>query len=182
MKDNSAKQSEVQQQISQLGAQHQQVLTSLEHMRQDTLEAAKSSAKTTEIQRQSLQILEAEQELLKANIAKNSELVSLTMDMQSRWLDQQHEQQLALNKSTINTAEQVAQERAGWLDQLRTWFQSTQSQQNYLQDLNDRMEKVIAIMFEQNRNSTNFQDSLLSEQSKMVEFTGNLNQMLQLMS
>lgn len=182
MKENSAKQSEVQQQISQLGTQHQQVLTSLEHMRQDTLEAAKSSAKTTEIQRQSLQILEAEQELLKANIAKNSELVSLTMDMQSRWLDQQHEQQLALNKSTINTAEQVAQERAGWLDQLRTWFQSTQSQQNYLQDLNDRMEKVIAIMFEQNRNSTNFQDSLLSEQSKMVEFTGNLNQMLQMMS
>jgi mRNA-degrading endonuclease YafQ of YafQ-DinJ toxin-antitoxin module len=145
------------------------------------LEAAQAAAKTTESQRQSLQILESEQELLKTSIGKNSELVSLTMDMQSRWLDQQHEQQVALNKSTISTAEQVAQERAGWLDQLRTWFQSTQSQQNHLQDLNDRIEKVIAILFEQSRQNTEFQEHMLTDQARMIEQGSAVNQLLQLM-
>lgn len=181
MKDNSSKQTEVQHQIAQLGEQHQQVLSSIENIRTDTLEAAKAAAKTTEIQRQSLQILESEQELLKTSIGKNSELVSLTMDMQSRWLDQQHEQQVALNKSTISTAEQVAQERAGWLDQLRTWFQSTQSQQNHLQDLNDRIEKVIAILFEQSRQNTEFQEHMLTDQARMIEQGSAVNQLLQLM-
>lgn len=181
MKDNSSKQTEVQHQIAQLGGQHQQVLSSIENIRTDTLEAAKAAAKTTEIQRQSLQILESEQELLKTSIGKNSELVSLTMDMQSRWLDQQHEQQVALNKSTISTAEQVAQERAGWLDQLRTWFQSTQSQQNHLQDLNDRIEKVIAILFEQSRQNTEFQEHMLTDQARMIEQGSAVNQLLQLM-
>lgn len=181
MKDNSSQQTEVQHQIAQLGGQHQQVLSSIENIRTDTLEAAKAAAKTTEIQRQSLQILESEQELLKTSIGKNSELVSLTMDMQSRWLDQQHEQQVALNKSTISTAEQVAQERAGWLDQLRTWFQSTQSQQNHLQDLNDRIEKVIAILFEQSRQNTEFQEHMLSDQARMIEQGSAVNQLLQLM-
>ncbi|MEY2791775.1 MAG: hypothetical protein RL295_1940 [Pseudomonadota bacterium] len=181
MKDNSSQQTEVQHQIAQLGGQHQQVLSSIENIRTDTLEAAKAAAKTTEIQRQSLQILESEQELLKTSIGKNSELVSLTMDMQSRWLDQQHEQQVALNKSTISTAEQVAQERAGWLDQLRTWFQSTQSQQNHLQDLNDRIEKVIAILFEQSRQNTEFQEHMLTDQARMIEQGSAVNQLLQLM-
>ena len=181
MKDNSSKQTDVQHQIAQLGEQHQQVLTSIENIRTDTLEAAKAAAKTTEIQRQSLQILESEQELLKTSIGKNSELVSLTMDMQSRWLDQQHEQQVALNKSTISTAEQVAQERAGWLDQLRTWFQSTQSQQNHLQDLNDRIEKVIAILFEQSRQSNEFQEHMLTDQARMIEQGSAVNQLLQLL-
>lgn len=181
MKDNSSKQTEVQHQIAQLGEQHQQVLSSIENIRTDTLEAAKAAAKTTEIQRQSLQILESEQELLKTSIGKNSELVSLTMDMQSRWLDQQHEQQVALNKSTISTAEQVAQERAGWLDQLRSWFQSTQSQQNHLQDLNDRIEKVIAILFEQSRQNTEFQEHMLTDQARMIEQGSAVNQLLQLM-
>jgi hypothetical protein len=181
MKDNSSKQTEVQHQIAQLGEQHQQVLSSIENIRTDTLEAAKAAAKTTEIQRQSLQILESEQELLKTSIGKNSELVSLTMDMQSRWLDQQHEQQVALNKSTISTAEQVAQERAGWLDQLRSWFQSTQSQQNHLQDLNDRIEKVIAILFEQSRQNTEFQEHTLTDQARMIEQGSAVNQLLQLM-
>ena len=181
MKDNSSQQTEVQHQIAQLGEQHQQVLSSIENIRTDTLEAAKAAAKTTEIQRQSLQILESEQELLKTSIGKNSELVSLTMDMQSRWLDQQHEQQVALNKSTISTAEQVAQERAGWLDQLRTWFQSTQSQQNHLQDLNDRIEKVIAILFEQSRQNTEFQEHTLTDQARMIEQGSAVNQLLQLM-
>lgn len=181
MKDNSSKQTEVQHQIGQLGEQHQQVLASIENIRSDTLDAAKAAAKTTEIQRQSLQILESEQELLKTNIGKNAELVSLTMDMQSRWLDQQHEQQVALNNSTVSTAEQVAQERAGWLDQLRTWFQSTQSQQNHLQDLNDRIEKVIAIMFEQSRQTSDFQERMLTDQARMIEQNTAVNQLLQLM-
>jgi len=181
MKDNSSKQTEVQHQIGQLGEQHQQVLTSIENIRSDTLDAAKAAAKTTEIQRQSLQILESEQELLKTNIGKNAELVSLTMDMQSRWLDQQHDQQVALNNSTVSTAEQVAQERAGWLDQLRTWFQSTQSQQNHLQDLNDRIEKVIAIMFEQSRQTSDFQERMLTDQARMIEQNTAVNQLLQLM-
>jgi len=181
MKDNSSKQTEVQHQIGQLGEQHQQVLTSIENIRSDTLDAAKAAAKTTEIQRQSLQILESEQELLKTSIGKNSELVSLTMDMQSRWLDQQHEQQVALNKSTVSTAEQVAQERAGWLEQLRTWFQSTQSEQNHLQDLNDRMEKVISILFEQSRHTTDFQERMLTDQARMMEQNTAVNQLLQLM-
>lgn len=181
MKDNSSKQTEVQHQIGQLGEQHQQVLASIENIRSDTLDAAKTAAKTTEIQRQSLQILESEQELLKTNIGKNAELVSLTMDMQSRWLDQQHEQQVALNNSTVSTAEQVAQERAGWLDQLRTWFQSTQSQQNHLQDLNDRIEKVISIMFEQSRQTSDFQERMLTDQARMIEQNTAVNQLLQLM-
>lgn len=181
MKDNSGKQTEVQHQIAQLGEQHQQVLTNIENIRTDTLDAAKEAAKTSELQRQALQILQAEQELLKTSIGKNSELVALTMDMQSRWLDQQHEQQVALNKSTVSTAEQVAQERAGWLEQLRIWFQSTQSQQNHLQDLNDRMEKVIAIMFEQSRNASAFQENVLSAQTKMLELNATVNQLLQSM-
>ena len=181
MKDNSGKQTEVQHQIAILGEQHQQVLNSIEDIRNDTLNAAKEATKTSELQRQSLQILEAEQELLKSSIGKNSELVALTMDMQSRWLDQQHEQQVALNKSTVSTAEQVAQERAGWLEQLRIWFQSTQTQQNHLQDLNDRMEKVISIMFEQSRSSGAFQENLLSAQTKMLELNATVGQLLQIM-
>ena len=86
------------------------------------------------------------------------------------------------HKSTVSTAEQVQQERAGWLEQLRTWFQSTQSQQNQLQDLNDRMEKIIAILFEQSRQSESFHEQFLTDQIKMVQINTEVNQLLQLMS
>jgi hypothetical protein len=103
------------------------------------------------------------------------------MDMQSRWLDQQHEQQVALNNATVSNAEQVQLERAGWLDQLRTWFQSTQSQQNQLQDLNDRIEKIISIMFEQTRTSSDYREQIRTDQVKLVELTQSVNQMMILM-
>jgi hypothetical protein len=182
MKESSNRHNEVQFQIQNLGDQQQQSLKVMESLRSDTLDNAKAMAKSAVMQRQSLQILETEQELLKTSIAKNTELVNLTMDMQKRWLDQQHEQQLALHKSTVSTAEQVQQERAGWLEQLRTWFQSTQSQQNQLQDLNDRMEKIIAILFEQSRHQENFQEQFLNDQTKVVQITTEVYQLLQIMT
>ena len=181
VKDNSLKQSEVQNQISSLSAQQENNLKVIENIRQDALESLKAAVNSVDIQRQSLQLLESEQELIKISIDKNTELVSLTMDMQSRWLDQQHEQQVALNNATVSNAEQVQLERAGWLDQLRTWFQSTQSQQNQLQDLNDRIEKIIAIMFEQTRTSSDYREQIRTDQVKLVELTQNVNQMMILM-
>ena len=181
VKDNSLKHTEVQNQISALSAQQENNLKAIENIRQDALESLKASVNSVEIQRQSLQLLESEQELIKVSIDKNTELVSLTMDMQSRWLDQQHEQQVALNNATVSNAEQVQLERAGWLDQLRTWFQSTQSQQNQLQDLNDRIEKIIAIMFEQTRTSSDYREQIRTDQVKLVELTQSVNQMMILM-
>jgi hypothetical protein len=181
VKDNSLKQSEVQNQIISLSAQQENNLKVIENIRQDALESLKASVNSVDIQRQSLQLLESEQEMIKISIDKNTELVSLTMDMQSRWLDQQHEQQVALNNATVSNAEQVQLERAGWLDQLRTWFQSTQSQQNQLQDLNDRIEKIISIMFEQTRTSSDYREQIRTDQAKLVELTQSVNQMMILM-
>ncbi len=178
VKDNSLKQSEVQNQIISLSAQQENYLKVIENIRQDALESLKASVNSVDIQRQSLQLLESEQEMIKISIDKNTELVSLTMDMQSRWLDQQHEQQVALNNATVSNAEQVQLERAGWLDQLRTWFQSTQFQQNQLQDLNDRIEKIISIMFEQTRTSSDYREQIRTDQVKLVELTQSVNQMM----
>ncbi len=181
VKDNSLKHTEVQNQISALSAQQENNLKVIEYIRQDSFESLKAAMNSVDIQRQSLQLLESEQELIKVSIDKNTELVSLTMDMQSRWLDQQHEQQVALNNATVSNAEQVQLERAGWLDQLRTWFQSTQSQQNQLQDLNDRIEKIISIMFEQTRTSSDYREQIRTDQVKLVELTQSVNQMMMLM-
>lgn len=178
VKDNTIKHSEVQQQIQSMTLQQENNMKVIENIRQDSLDSLKAAIDSVDVQKKSLVLLESEQELIKVSISKNSELMSLTMDMQSRWLAQQHEQQVALNNATISNAEQVQLERAGWLDQLRTWFQSTQSQQNQLQDLNDRIEKIIAIMFEQSRSSLDYREQIQIDQAKLVELTENANQMM----
>jgi hypothetical protein len=178
VKDNTIKHSEVQQQIQSMTLQQENNMKVIENIRQDSLDSLKAAIDSVDVQKKSLVLLESEQELIKVSISKNAELMSLTMDMQSRWLAQQHEQQVALNNATISNAEQVQLERAGWLDQLRTWFQSTQSQQNQLQDLNDRIEKIIAIMFEQSRSSLDYREQIQIDQAKLVELTENANQMM----